>query len=142
MRSVSWELPTVTDAPATAEKHQTRALLMVLCCTIIGAAAQILLKKGTAALGENPSLMQTAVGIFTNRLLFTGYALYGMSAVLLVMALRLGELSLLYPVFTLTYVWVMLLSHFVFQESLNPLKLVGVAVIMCGVAILGRASRQ
>jgi drug/metabolite transporter (DMT)-like permease len=115
---------------------------MVLCCTIIGAAAQILLKKGTAALGEHPSLMQTAVGIFTTRLLFIGYSLYGMSAVLLIMALRLGELSLLYPVFTLTYVWVMLLSHFIFQESLNPLKLVGVGVIMCGVAILGRASRQ
>jgi multidrug transporter EmrE-like cation transporter len=115
---------------------------MVLCCTIIGAAAQILLKKGTGVLGADPSLLETLLGIFTTRLLFAGYSLYGMSAVLLVMALRQGELSLLYPVFTLTYVWVMLLSHFFFQESLNPLKLIGVAVIMCGVAVIGKASRQ
>jgi len=114
---------------------------MVLCCTVIGAVAQILLKKGTEALGEHPSLLDTAMGMLTKPMLFTGYAMYGISAVLLVMALRLGELSLLYPVFTLTYVWVMLLSHFIFQESLSPLKLVGVAVIMCGVAILGKASR-
>jgi drug/metabolite transporter (DMT)-like permease len=114
---------------------------MVLCCTVIGAVAQIVLKKGTEALGAHPSLLDTATGMLTKPLLFTGYAMYGMSAVLLVMALRLGELSLLYPVFTLTYVWVMLLSHFIFQESLNPMKLAGVAVIMCGVAILGKASR-
>jgi multidrug transporter EmrE-like cation transporter len=115
---------------------------MVLCCTVIGAAAQILIKKGTAELGAHPSMLATVVGILTTRLLFAGYALYGASAVLLVTALRQGELSLLYPVFTLTYVWVMLLSHFIFGESLNPLKLLGVAVIMCGVAVLGRASRQ
>jgi drug/metabolite transporter (DMT)-like permease len=130
-------LPSATEAP----KHQTRALLMVLCCTIIGAAAQILLKKGSVTLGVHPSMLTTLIGIFTSKLLFIGYAMYGMSAVLLVMALRLGELSLLYPVFTLTYVWVMLLSHFFFQESINPLKLVGVAVIMCGVAVIGKASR-
>jgi multidrug transporter EmrE-like cation transporter len=115
---------------------------MVLCCTVIGAAAQIFIKKGTAGLGVHPSMLATVLGILTTRLLFAGYALYGGSAVLLVMALRQGELSLLYPVFTLTYVWVMLLSHFIFGESLNPLKLAGVAVIMCGVAVLGRASRQ
>src|SRR5580704_17007062 len=82
---------------------QTKPLLMVVCCTIIGAAAQILIKMGTASLGEHPSLVETAVGIFTTRLLFEGYALYGLSTVLLVLALRRGELSLLYPVFTLTY---------------------------------------
>jgi drug/metabolite transporter (DMT)-like permease len=134
-------LPTATEVPAATANHQTRALIMVLCCTFIGAAAQILLKKGSVTLGVHPSMLDTLIGIFTTKLLFIGYAMYGMSAVLLVMALRLGELSLLYPVFTLTYVWVMLLSHFFFQESINPLKLIGVAVIMCGVAVIGKASR-
>lgn len=115
---------------------------MVLCCTIIGAAAQIFLKKGTAALGEHPSMLETAIGIFTVKLLFAGYSLYGISTVLLVLALRRGELSLLYPVFTLTYVWVTVLSVFIFHDSMNAFKLAGLAVIMAGVAILGRASRE
>ena len=38
---------------------------MVLCCTVIGAVAQILLKKGTEALGAHPSLLETAVGMLT-----------------------------------------------------------------------------
>ena len=36
--------------------------------------------------------------------------MYGVSTVLLVLALRHGELSLLYPVFAMTYVWVTILS--------------------------------
>ena len=115
---------------------------MVLLCTVIGAAAQILIKKGTAALGEHPSMIETAVGILTTRLLFEGYTLYGISTVLLVLALRQGELSLLYPVFTLTYVWVTVLSMIIFHDSMNAFKLAGISTIIAGVAVLGRASRQ
>jgi multidrug transporter EmrE-like cation transporter len=97
---------------------------------------------GTASLGEHPSMMDTVVGILTVPLLFGGYALYGMATILLVLALRQGELSLLYPVFTLTYVWVTVLSVIIFHDSLNPYKLAGIATIIAGVAVLGRASRQ
>src|SRR3984885_1505635 len=114
-------MPTATEMPAAAphnqaRNNQTKPLLMVLVCTFIGAAAQILIKKGTAVLGEHPSMLETLVGMFTTRLLFEGYAPYGISAVLLVLALRQGELSLLYPVFTLTYVWVTALSMIIFPD--------------------------
>jgi multidrug transporter EmrE-like cation transporter len=115
---------------------------MVVICTVIGAAAQVLIKKGTGSLGEHPSMLETAVGILTTRLLFEGYALYGISTVLLVLALRQGELSLLYPVFTLTYVWVTVLSMIVFHDSMNAFKVAGISTIIAGVAVLGRASRQ
>jgi len=115
---------------------------MVLACTFLGAAAQVFIKLGTAALGEHPSMIETAVGIVTTRLLFEGYALYGLSTVLLILALRQGELSLLYPVFTLTYVWVTVLSMMIFHDSMNVFKVAGITVIIAGVAVLGRASRQ
>jgi drug/metabolite transporter (DMT)-like permease len=122
--------------------HQTRALLMVFCCTLIGAASQILIKLGTTSLGAHPSMAATALGIFTVPRLFAGYALLGGSTVLFVLALRKGELSLLYPVFTLTYVWVTVLSVKILHESMNNFKLAGLVMIMAGVAVLGRASRQ
>jgi multidrug transporter EmrE-like cation transporter len=115
---------------------------MVLVCTVIGAAAQIFIKKGTAALGENPTMVETAIGIFTTRLLFEGYCLLGISTVLLVLALRKGELSLLYPVLTLTYVWVTALSTVIFHDSMNAFKVGGISIIIAGVAVLGRASRE
>lgn len=74
--------------------------------------------------------------------LFGGYFLYGISTVLLVLALRKGELSVLYPIISLTYVWVLLLSGFVFQEHLNVWKISGVMLIMAGVGVLGRDGRK
>lgn len=116
--------------------------MMVLLCTALNAASQIFIKLGTTKLGPNPSMLASAAGIFTVPTLFGGYALLGASTVLFVLALRKGDLSLLYPVFTLTYVWVAILSVLILHETMNPLKTAGLAIIMAGVGVLGRASRQ
>jgi multidrug transporter EmrE-like cation transporter len=116
------------------------SLTLVFCCTIFGAAAQILIKTGANAFAPNPTVVEMITRIFTHLPLFIGYAFYGVSTILLVMALRHGELSLLYPVIALTFVWVTILSIVVFHETINPLKFVGIAIIVGGVSILGRGS--
>jgi multidrug transporter EmrE-like cation transporter len=73
--------------------------------------------------------------------LLGGYFLYGISTVLLVLALRKGELSILYPIISLTYVWVLALSALVFKEQLNFWKIGGVLAIVAGVGVLGRDGR-
>lgn len=98
----------------------------------------MLIKVGASSLGPHPSIVNTVVGILTSLPLLAGYSLYGISTVLLVLALREGELSILYPVFALTFVWVTILSVLVFHESMNGLKLAGVAIIVSGVGVLGR----
>ncbi|MDR3701361.1 MAG: hypothetical protein P4L56_17065 [Candidatus Sulfopaludibacter sp.] len=120
------------DNPAARWK----SIALVFCCTILGAAAQILMKTGANHL--KPGLM----GVITNLPLFCGYALYGMSTVLLVLALKDGELSLLYPVIALTYVWVTGLSFLIFHDTVNPIKLVGIVTIVIGVAVLGTGGKS
>jgi len=110
---------------------------LVFCCTVIGAAAQLLLKTGANQLSHPDPL-----GIVTNVALLAGLSLYGVSTVLLVLALRDGELSLLYPVIALTYVWVTLLSVIVFHDRVNPIKFAGIAIIVAGVAVLGRGRKK
>ena len=83
----------------------------------------------------------TLTTIIMNLPLITGYALYGLSTFLLVLALRDGELSLLYPVIALTYVWVTVLSYLLFHEHMNPYKVIGIGTIVAGVAVLGRGGR-
>jgi len=123
---------------ATDQTHQRRSFLLVVCCTVIGAAAQVLIKKGAGALGPNPSILHTALAMVLTPALFAGYSMYGVSTVLLVLALRHGQLSLLYPVFAMTYVWVTVLSVLVFHESMNPYKIAGIVIIVGGIAVLGR----
>lgn len=78
--------------------------------------------------------------MLTNLALLGGLSFYGVSTVLLVLALKDAELSLLYPIIALTYVWVTLLSLFIFHDRVNPVKLIGIAIIVAGVAVLGGGS--
>jgi multidrug transporter EmrE-like cation transporter len=126
----------------SSPQHKRRSVFLVFCCTLIGAAAQVLIKTGAGSLGEHPTLVKTAIGILTTPQLFAGYSMYGVSMVLLVLALRHGELSALYPVIALTFVWVTILSVLVFHEALNGAKFAGIALIVAGVATLGRGSRK
>lgn len=126
--------------PSPAQRRLST--ILVFCCTLIGAAAQVLIKSGASSLGPHPSLVATAIAILTTPQLFLGYSLYAISMVLLVLALRHGELSALYPVIALTFVWVTILSVTVFDEKLNVLKLGGIALIVGGVATLGVGGRK
>ena len=115
-------------------------MLLVFGCTILGAAAQIGMKMGANHMvhGGGPGGL---VGLITNVPLLVGYTLYGLSTILLVLALKDGELSLLYPVIALTYVWVTILSLIIFHDAVNPFRLLGITIIVVGVGILGRAQR-
>ncbi len=114
---------------------------MVACATVIQVIGQLLIKAGTEQLPPDPTLAQTAMGMFTILPLFAGYACYGMFTVVMVLALRHGELSMTFPILALSYVWVAGASALWLHESLNFAKIAGVAVIVGGVAVLGRGDK-
>lgn len=124
------------DVHAIDPAKRRMAIVIVLACTLLVAVGQYLIKLGANRLAH-AGLLATAVGIFTIPQLFAGYCLYGVFTVMFVYALRHGELSILYPLIALGYVWVTITAVIAFHESLNPLKIVGLVVIMCGVAVLG-----
>jgi drug/metabolite transporter (DMT)-like permease len=120
--------------PDPAKRRQ--AIFIVLACTLLVALAQYLIKLGANHL-SHAGLVATAIGIFTIPTLFAGYCLYGVFTVLFVYALRHGELSILYPLIALSYVWVTITGVVAFHEVMNPLRVTGLVVIVAGVAVLG-----
>ena len=127
--------------PQSTERQRRRSFIIVVGCTFLSAAAQLLIKRGAVQLGDDATLLDAALGIFTDPQLFAGYALYGLFTVGLVLALRHGELSLLYPVIAVSYVWVSIISVVILKERMNVLESSGVLLIVLGVAFLGRESR-
>ncbi len=123
---------------ASTSEQKRRSLLMILVFTLLSAAAQVLLKFGTVQLKLHPSL----AGLLTNFPLIGGMALYGIGAALMVLALRHGELSVLYPLISLSYVWVAILSVLLLGEIMNPYKIGGIVAIMAGVGVLGLGSHK
>ena len=121
---------------------QRQSVLLVLLCTFLGAAAQVFMKIGAGQLPATTELLSHPVLLLINWPLWAGLSLYGAFTVLLIVALRDGELSILYPVIALNYVWVTLLSIILFRETMNPWKILGISTIVAGVVILGRGTKR
>jgi multidrug transporter EmrE-like cation transporter len=126
----------ITAPSVSAVASRRRSVLLVFACTILGAAAQLLMKVGMAHFNPAP------LALLTNVPLIAGYVLYGINTLMLVLALKDGELSMLYPIIALTYVWVTLLSYAVLGEKANVFKNLGIAIIVIGVGVLGRGGRK
>jgi uncharacterized membrane protein len=110
--------------------------MLVFACTILGSAAQLLIKTGMSHFSPH------ALALLTNMPLIAGYTLYGINTLMMVLALKNGEMSLLYPIIALTYVWTTLLSYTVLGESPNFYKDVGIITIVAGVAVMGRRGNK
>jgi len=104
-------------------------------CTLLTSSAQLLYKLGSKNLQLNLSLLQ-------NYYLIAGLGLYVIGAGIFVLALRGGEVSVLYPIIATSYVWVTLLSIYFLMEQLNISKIFGVGAIILGIIIIGVGSRD
>ena len=141
METFGISVSAATTSPVPQRKSfrfsRGQSVALVFCCTVFGAFAQILIKSGANTLPNGHP-----ISMITNLPLMAGYSLYGISTILLVLALRDGELSILYPVISLTYVWVTFLSVLFFKESINPFKILGVLTIVAGVTLLGKDGKR
>jgi drug/metabolite transporter (DMT)-like permease len=113
-------------------------VFLILIFTFLAATAQVMWKYGTIRLGEHPTLQV----LITDVPLIAGLAVYGLGAILMIIALKHGELSVLYPLISLSYVWVAILSVLLFHESMPAAKIAGICVIMAGVATLGKGAHR
>jgi undecaprenyl phosphate-alpha-L-ara4N flippase subunit ArnE len=137
----------LSPSPTVKAPSALNSFLLVFSCTIVGAAAQMLIKMGAGQLGVHLTLTQVlhdpilvfrfGFRIAENSKLFIGYSLYGLNTVLMAYALKGRELSRLYPIIALTYVWVTALSVMLLAEHVNFFRILGITLIVGGVSILG-----
>jgi multidrug transporter EmrE-like cation transporter len=116
---------------------------LIFCGVLLNAAAQLLLKAGTNAVGRfayNPeSLVPVAMRLAFEPHIVAGCACYAVSLVVWVMGLSRVEVSVAYPLLSLGYVLNALAAWYLFGEAVTPMRLMGVAVIVLGVAMVARS---
>lgn len=113
-------------------KTSSTAIILVIICTIFTSIAQLLYKSGANKLN-----FSDLKSILTNYEIGIGIILYGIAAILLIYAFKFGELSVIFPMIATSYVWVSLLAWYYFHETISSLRIVGIVVIILGVAFLG-----
>ena len=119
----------------------TFALLMT--GVLLNAAAQLLLKAGTNAVGRFEFSVQNILPIGM-RLAFEphiagGVACYVVSLVVWILGLSRVEVSIAYPMLSIGYVLNAVAAWYLFGESLTAQKLIGIAFIVTGVFLVARS---
>ena len=105
-------------------------MMLIILCTLFTSVAQVFFKLGSE------KLVFDFIKIITNYHLIIGVILYAVGAVLLLLSLKIGDLSVIYPIIATSYIWVSILSFFMFNESITLFKSLGVMSIIGGVAFL------
>lgn len=112
------------------------AIILMVLCTGLTSFAQVFYKKSVSTLSLN------FMSIITNYNLIIGLFLYGIGAVIMLYAFKHGEVTVLYPVIALSYIWVSLLAAYFFGEHMNILKWIGVLIIMGGIIVIGIGGKR
>jgi multidrug transporter EmrE-like cation transporter len=111
------------------------AVGLVILCSFITAAAQILLKLSTKNID---SFYQ----IITNIPLILGLILYFTASMLLILALKHGDVSLLYPFVALSFIWTTVLAMIIFNETVSYINMTGILLIIVGVSFIGAGIKK
>lgn len=115
-------------------------ILLVVTTNVLGQLAikQAMLTQGEIRL-ELKILPAIALHLFTTPMVILGLFLYATGAFLWMVILSRVELSLAYPMVSLSYVLIAFLSWQLFQEPMTMHKLLGTIVICLGVILITRA---
>jgi multidrug transporter EmrE-like cation transporter len=116
---------------------------LVLGGVLLNAAAQLLLKAGTNAVGQFEFSAANAVPVGMRLALephiLGGIACYVVSVVVWILALSRVEVSIAYPMLSIGYVVNAIAAYYLFGEAVTATRLLGIAVIVLGVFIVARS---
>ena len=104
----------------------------ILVGVLLNAAAQLLLKAGTNA-------MPLGLRLAIEPHILGGLACYVISVVVWVIALSRVPVSIAYPMLSIGYVVNAVAAWYLLGETLTPMRLTGIGIIIAGVFLVARS---
>jgi multidrug transporter EmrE-like cation transporter len=118
-------------------------MLLVLLASFIGSFGGVFLKSGAEQVREGLIyLFISRKPPYFNWRLACGVGMFLISSYFFVLGIRPpGELSVLYPMVSLGYIFTLLWSRIFFKEPLTRVKFLGLFLIVLGVVFVGMGSK-
>lgn len=110
------------------QKKLSKGIIIMLCSSLLTCTGQLLWKFFS---DKNIILY-----------LFAGFCLYGGGALLMIIALRYGDLSQLHPLLSIGYIMSIFLGAFILKEPVTMMKVVGIALIIIGICLVYLPGRK
>jgi drug/metabolite transporter (DMT)-like permease len=108
------------------------SMALVLFGSVVGSFGAVFLKLGAVRLTGFWSLL--------NWRLVLGVGLYLGSSVFYGMGIRHGQLSVLFPMVSVGYVWTLLWARLFFREQFTRPKVMGLGLVLLGCCLVGLGS--
>jgi multidrug transporter EmrE-like cation transporter len=119
------------------------AFSLVLTGVLLNAAAQLLLKAGTNAIGHFEfhvdNILPVGLKLAFEPHILGGMTCYAVSLVVWIMALSRTPVSIAYPMLSIGYVINAFVAYFWFGEALASQKLLGIGFIVIGVWLVAKS---
>ena len=113
--------------------------LIIFIGLICASTGQVLWKVGMNQIGQIDTIdIGTIFGMLVNYYVLAGIIMYALSTILWLIALSNKELSYAYPFVSLTYVFVLFFSFFIFKESVTITRVIGTLIIIFGLVFIVR----
>jgi undecaprenyl phosphate-alpha-L-ara4N flippase subunit ArnE len=111
-------------------KTPLSSILLVLVSSFLGSFGAVFLKLGAEHLKGN------IARLLTNYWLACGICFYLLSSVFYMMGVSQGQLTVLYPMVSLGYIWAILWARLLFKEPFTIAKITGLTLIIFGVSLI------
>ena len=116
---------------------------LVLFGVLLNAAAQLLLKAGTNAIGHfefsAANVLPIGWKVATQPYIVGGLSCYVVSVAIWILALSRVEVSIAYPMLSIGYVVNAVAAYLLFGEAVSAQRLVGIGIIVLGVYVVARS---
>ncbi|MDQ2898991.1 MAG: EamA family transporter [Acidobacteriota bacterium] len=106
-------------------KTPASSMLLVIFASLIGSFGAVFLKLGAEKLRHG---IRNLISLQA----FTGVVLFLISSFFFALGIKHGELSVLYPMVSLSYVFTMIWSRVFFKEPITTPKYVALGLILTG----------
>lgn len=110
--------------------HNLSAIALVVLTSIGNGIGSVFFKR--AAMQK-----KNLFGLVLDVRFLVGLSIYGIAAIFYVIALKYEDVSVLYPIAALQYVWVLAFAAIIFKERVNMMKWAGVGLIVLGALLIG-----
>ena len=107
-------------------------IFLTLLAALVTSFAQLMFKR---SVGKVNSLGQL-VGLLKNRGVLLGLLAYGVGFLLYLAGLSGGQLSVVFPIFASSFIFVTLISATVLHERITLMRAAGVLLVFLGITIV------
>jgi drug/metabolite transporter (DMT)-like permease len=134
-------------------KTKLWAIGLMFLTTLLTSTAQIFYKAGVnmhslaCSYSDDTLIFLACVlnyifSLITTNYIIMGLLIYAAGAIIMIIAFKGGELSVLYPIIATSYIWVAILSLLIYHDTISFVRWFGILTIFIGVIFIGFGSKS